>query len=136
MFIRLYDNIGYINIKGIKSMRNKRKTLIWGLCALVGAFILLGYIYYIRLPEFHIMHSYSTSYTMQDGTRCRDTDLNVIVYKNFNDEELYKRIEYEHNRINGEPTELKIDLYKYEIKNNEPYKTITIDYINNTVEIE
>ncbi len=120
-------------------MRNKRKTLIWGLCALVGAFILLGYIYYLRLPEFHITHSYSMSYTMQDGTRGRDTDLNVIVYKNRNDPELYKRIEYEHNYINGEPTELKIRLFKSKndiIKGREPYKVITIDYINNTVEIE
>ena len=117
-------------------MRNKKKWILGGLCALVGAFILLGYIYYLRLPEFHIMHSYSMSYTMVGGQRCRDTDLNVIVYKNFNDPDLYKRVKEEHNRINGEPTELKIDLYKYEIKNNEPYKTITIDYINNTVEIE
>ena len=117
-------------------MRNKKKWILGGLCALVGAFILLGYIYYLRLPEFHIMHSYSMSYTMVGGQRCRDTDLNVIVYKNFNDPDLYKRVKEEHNRINGEPTELKIDLYKYEIKNNEPYKTITIDYLNDTVEIE
>ncbi len=117
-------------------MRNKKKWILGGLCALVGAFILLGYIYYLRLPEFHIMHSYSMSYTMVGGQRCRDTDLNVIVYKNFNDPDLYKRVKEEHNRINGEPTELKIDLYKYEIENNEPYKTITIDYINDTVKIE
>ena len=117
-------------------MRNRKEWILGGLCALLGAFILLGYIYYLRLPEFHIMHSYSMSYTMVGGQRCRDTDLNVIVYKNFNDDDLYKRIMEEHNRINGEPTELKIDLYKYEIKNNEPYKTITIDYINDTVKIE
>lgn len=117
-------------------MRNKKKWILGVLCALVGAFILLGYIYYLRLPEFHIMHSYSMSYTMVGGQRCRDTDLNVIVYKNFNDPDLYKRVKEEHNRINGEPTELKIDLYKYEIENNEPYKTITIDYINDTVKIE
>ena len=117
-------------------MRNKKKWILGGLCALVGAFILLGYIYYLRLPEFHIMHSYSMSYTMVGGQRCRDTDLNVIVYKNFKDPDLYKRVKEEHNRINGEPTELKIDLYKYEIENNEPYKTITIDYINDTVKIE
>ena len=117
-------------------MRNRKKWILGGLCALLGAFILLGYIYYLRLPEFHIMHSYSMSYTMVGGQRCRDTDLNVIVYKNFNDPDLYKRVKEEHNRINGEPTELKIDLYKYEIENNEPYKTITIDYLNDTVEIE
>ncbi|WP_304429842.1 hypothetical protein [Romboutsia ilealis] len=87
-------------------------------------------------PEFEIVNSFSQSYTMVGGQRCRDTDLNVIVYKNFNDPDLYKRVKEEHNRINGEPTELKIDLYKYEIENNEPYKTITIDYINDTVKIE
>ena len=120
-------------------MRNRKEWILGGLCALLGAFILLGYIYYLRLPEFHVMHSYSMSYTMQDGSRGRDTDLNVIVYKNRNDPELYKRIEYEHNHINGEPTELKIRLFKSKndiITGREPYKVIVIDYQNNTVEIE
>ena len=120
-------------------MRNKKKTALRGLYCVLGAFILLGLIKYLRLPEFHVMHSYSMSYTMQDGSRGRDTDLNVIVYKNRNDPELYKRIEYEHNRINGEPTELKLRLFKSKndiIKGREPYKVIIIDYINDTVEIK
>lgn len=120
-------------------MSNIKKLIIRGLCALVGAYILLGIIRYLRLPEFHVMHSYSMSYTMQDGTRGIDIDLNVIIYKNRNDPELYKRIEYEHNRINGEPSELKIRLFKSKndiIKGCEPYKIMTIDYINDTVKIE
>ena len=120
-------------------MRNKKKWILGGLCALLGAFIVTRvYIYHSEpeKPEFEIVNSFLQSYTMVGGQRCRDTDLNVIVYKNFNDPDLYKRVKEEHNRINGEPTELKIDLYKYEIKNNEPYKTITIDYINDTVKLE
>lgn len=120
-------------------MRNKKKAVIYAVFAILTAFIVIRVYDYLNKPEkpeFEIVNSFSQSYTMVGGQRCRDTDLNVIVYKNFDDDELYKRIEYEHNRINGEPTELKIDLYKYEIKNNEPYKTITIDYINNSVEIE
>lgn len=117
----------------------KNKWILGGLSTLLGAILIAGVIYYVRLPEFHIMHSYSISYTMQDGTKGRDTDLNVIVYKNSNDPELYKRIKAEHNRINGEPTKLTIWLFKSEndiIKEHEPYKVITIDYINNTVEIK
>lgn len=123
-------------------MRNKKKAVICAVFAVLTAFIVARVYFYLNepekpeKPEFEIKGSFATSYTMQDGTRCRDTNINVIVYKNFNDKDLYKRIMEEHNRINGEPTELKIDLYKYEIKNNEPYKTITIDYINDTVEIE
>lgn len=120
-------------------MRNKKKTALRGLYGVIGAILILSVIHYIRLPEFHVMHSYSMSYTMQDGSRGRDTDLNVIVYKNRKDPELYKRIEYEHNHINGEPTELKIRLFKSKndiIKGREPYKVIVIDYQNNTVEIE
>ena len=117
-------------------MKNKRKTLIWGLCALLGAFIVTRVYIYLNKPEFEIVNSFTMSFTMQDGTRCRDTDLKVIVYKNIDDPDLYKRVKEEYNRINGEPAELKIDLYKYEIKNNEPYKTITIDYINDTVKLE
>ena len=117
-------------------MRKKKKWILGGLCALLGAFIVTRVYIYHSEPEFEIVNSFSQSYTMVGGQRCRDTDLNVIVYKNFNDPDLYKRVKEEHNRINGEPTELKIDLYKYEIENNEPYKTITIDYINDTVKIE
>lgn len=76
---------------------------------------------------------------MINGQRCRDTDIKVVVYKNRYDKELDKRIEYEHNRINGEPTKLKIDLYKSEndiISGKAPYKVITIDYIKGTIEIE
>jgi len=117
-------------------MRNRKKAVIYAVFAVLTAFIVVRVYFYLNKPEFEITGSFAQSYTMVGGQRCRDTDISVIVYKNFNDPDLYKRVKEEHNRINGEPTELKIDLYKYEIKNNEPYKTITIDYLNDTVEIE
>lgn len=122
-------------------MRNKKKTVLRLLFAFLTAFMLTSaYIHIIKpktakKPEFEIINSFSTSYTMQDGSKGRDTDLNVIVYRNYNDEDLYKRVKEEHNRINGEPTELKISLYKDFIKDNEPYRIVIIDYINNTEEI-
>lgn len=116
-------------------MKNKRKTLIWGLCALLGAFIVARVYFYLSKPEFEIRGSIAQSYTMVGGQRCRDTDISVIVYKNFNDPDLYKRVKEEHNRINGEPTKLTINLYKYSFENNEPYRIVVIDYLNNTEEI-
>ncbi len=120
-------------------MKDRKKAVICAVFAVLAAFIVVRVYIYLNKPEFHIMHSYSSNYTMQDGTRCRDSSLNVIVYKNRNDPELYKRIKTEHNRINGEPTELTIQLFKSKndiIKGHEPYKVITINYINDTVEIE
>ena len=93
-------------------MKDRKKAVICAVFAVLAAFIVVRVYIYLNKPEFHIMHSYSSNYTMQDGTRCRDSSLNVIVYKNRNDPELYKRIKTEHNRINGEPTELTIQLFK------------------------
>ena len=120
-------------------MKNKKKTVILRLCAVAGVILVIGVTRYKRLPEFRIRNAFSQSYTMVGGQRCRDTDINVVVYKNRNDEELYKRIEYEHNRINGEPTKLEINLYNSEseiINGKKPYKIISIDYINNIIIIE
>lgn len=69
---------------------------------------------YNEQPEFRIYNSFIQSYTTKDDSERRDTEINVIVYRNYNDENLYKRIESEHNRINGQPTELKINLYKWD----------------------
>ena len=120
-------------------MRNKKKTALRGLYGVLGAFILLGLIKYLRLPEFHVMNSYSMSYTIKEWSWGLYTYFNLFLKNNINDPELYKRIEYEHNRINGEPTELKLRLFKSKndiIKGREPYKVIIIDYINDTVEIK
>lgn len=117
----------------------KQKKVIRGLCALVGAILMIGIVRYKRLPEFRIRSAFSRSYTVVGGQRCRDTDIKVVVYKNRYDDELYKRIEYEHNRINGVPTKLKMKLYKSQndiVNGRNPYKTILIDYLNNIVEIE
>lgn len=116
-------------------MRNRKKAVICAVFAVLTAFIVVRVYFYLSKPEFEIKGSFAMSYTMQDGTWGRDTDISVIVYKNFDDDDLYKRVKEEHNRINGEPTELTINLYKYSVKNNEPYKIIVIDYLNNTEEI-
>lgn len=118
-------------------MMNKNK-IINVLTVLVCLFILFGGAYN-NLPEYRIYNSFIQSYTMVDNSDGRNTEINVIVYKNRSDKNLYKRIESEHNRINGEPTELKINLYKWESeikKGCNPYKTIIINYMNDSVIFE
>lgn len=116
-------------------MRNRKMAVICAVFAVLTAFIVVRVYFYISKPEFEIKGSFAQSYTMVGGQRCRDTDISVVVYKNFNDPDLYKRVKTEHNRINGEPTKLTINLYKYSVKDNEPYRIVVIDYLNNTEEI-
>ena len=62
---------------------------------------------YLRLPDYHITNSISFS--------SADT----------------KDIENEHNKINGTPTTLEINLYypTYYLHNNsKPFRTVTIEY--------
>ena len=81
---------------------------------------------YLRLPDYHIMNSmsFSTQYT-------RDTQLKVIVYKCWGIHDVIQEIETEHNRINGIPTTLEINLYypTYFLHDDgKPFKTVTIRY--------
>lgn len=114
-------------------MKKKRKISAFIVFACLVILIIESY---NEQPEFRIYNSFIQSYTTKDDSERRDTEINVIVYRNYNDENLYKRIESEHNRINGQPTELKINLYKWDSdikKGYNPYKTIVIDYINDSV---
>ena len=79
---------------------------------------------YLRLPDYHITNSISFS-----SADTRDTELTVIVYKCWKIDGLIKDIENEHNKINGTPTTLEINLYypTYYLHNNsKPFRTVTI----------
>lgn len=81
---------------------------------------------YLRLPDYHIMNS--MSFSTQDT---RDTQLKVIVYKCWGIHDVIQEIEAEHNRINGIPTTLEINLYypTYFLHDDrKPFKTVTIQY--------
>lgn len=81
---------------------------------------------YLRLPDYHIINS--MSFSTQDS---RDTQLKVIVYKHWEIHDMIQEIEAEHNRINGIPTTLEINLYypTYFLPNSsEPFKTVMIRY--------
>lgn len=61
----------------------------------------------------------------------RDTELTVIVYKYWGIDETIREIEAEHNKINGTPSTLEINLYysSWLIRYGEqPFKTVTIEY--------
>ena len=77
---------------------------------------------YLRLPDYHITNSISFS-----SADTRDTELTVIVYKCWEIDGLIKDIENEHNKINGTPTTLEINLYypTYYLHNNsKPFRTV------------
>ena len=81
---------------------------------------------YLRLPDYRIMNSmsFSTQYT-------RDTQLKAIVYKCWGIHDVIQEIETEHNRINGIPTTLEINLYYptyFLHDDSKPFKTVTIRY--------
>ena len=66
--------------------------------------LIAGICYYISLPDYHVRNSMSFS---NQGTR--DTELTVIVYKYWGIDETIRKIETEHNKINGTPTTLEIN---------------------------
>ena len=74
--------------------------------------LIAGICYYISLPDYHVRNSMSFS---NQGTR--DTELT--------------KIETEHNKINGTPTTLEINLYysAWLIRYGEkPFKTVVFEY--------
>lgn len=82
--------------------------------------------YYISLPDYHIHNSMSFS-----NQGMRDTELIVIVYKYWGLDNTIQDIVTEHNKINGSPTTLKINLYysAWLIRYGEqPFKTVVIKY--------
>ena len=91
-------------------------------------------IHFMKLPDFKVLHSTN----MTSGGNYRETDIDVAVFKHRHDEAIYKRIEEQHNHINGEPNILTINLYRSEaepMKGTRPYTTIYIDYDSGTREI-
>ena len=59
------------------------------------------------------------------------TELTVIVYKYWGIDETIRKIETEHNKINGTPTTLEINLYysAWLIRYGEkPFKTVVFEY--------
>ncbi|WP_289302046.1 hypothetical protein [Sporofaciens musculi] len=87
-----------------------------------------------NLSDYEVLSSYSSS----SAGGHRETEIDVAVYSKQHSEELYKRIEDEHNRLNGEPDTLKINLYHSDTEftnGTKPYAVIYIDYINDIREI-
>ena len=88
--------------------------------------LIAGICYYISLPDYHVRNSMSFS---NQGTR--DTELTVIVYKYWGIDETIRKIVTEHNKINGTPTTLEINLYysAWLIRYGEkPFKTVVFKY--------
>lgn len=101
-------------------MKRKVITTLLLLC------LIAGICYYISLPDYHVHNSMSFS-----NQSTRDTELTVIVYKYWGIDETIRKIEAEHNKINGTPTTLEIKLYHstWLIRYGEqPFKTVIIEY--------
>lgn len=110
----------------------KKRITETAVVAVILLMLTIHIIYYSTLPSFQIYNSFVLM--TNEG---RETEINVIIYKDKN-EEVYKAIEQEHNRVNGIPKTLKINLFNAdkEIKKGiAPYSVIFIDYTENIYEI-
>ena len=101
----------------------KRKMVI----LLISVILLSAIYYYISLPDYVVVNSISFS-----SKNTRDTEIKVVIYKYHDIDNTVKAIEQEHNRINGTPTSLEMDLYysRWHLRQGTgPYKTLIF---NNT----
>lgn len=104
----------------------KRKILL-----IFIAFILLfGIGFYISLPDYVVVNSMSFS-----SENTRDTELKAVIYKYYDIEDTIEAIKQEHNRINGIPTSLEINLYysRWHLRHGlGPFKTVVYNYKQNS----
>lgn len=101
-------------------MKRKKVVICIALC------LFLIFAYYISLPDYTVVNSMSFS-----SENTRETELKVAVYKYWNLNETIEAIEQEHNKINGTPTTLEINLYysRWHIRHGiEPFKTVIFQY--------
>lgn len=88
-----------------------------------------GILCYLKSPNYLIFNSVSTNYGSE-----RDTELQVIIYKPQSISKLITEIEAEHNKINGTPSTLTINLHhsKRSFKQGrKPFYRVTINYPEN-----
>ena len=103
----------------------KRKILV----ILISLFLLSAVVYYISLPDYIIVNSMSFS-----SENTRETEIKVVIYKYHDIDDTVKAIEQEHNRINGTPTSLEMNLYysRWHLRHGSgPFKTVIFNYAHN-----
>lgn len=86
----------------------------------------MSILYYANLPDYLVLNSLSCSNGLN-----RDTTLKVVVYQYWNIDQLVSEIEEKHNKLNGTPTILTVELYpsKWFFQNGYgPFYTTTIHY--------
>lgn len=80
----------------------KRKLL----CIMMILALGMSILYYANLPDYLVLNSLSCSNGLN-----RDTTLKVVVYQYWNIDQLVSEIEEKHNKLNGTPTILTVELY-------------------------
>lgn len=98
-----------------KHMKSLKTVLLYSLLTI----ILIGTIYYIKLPSYTINSS-----TNMSASNYVETSLDVQVYKEFGGKSFYEEIADNHNRLNGKPDRLEMNLYLF----NYCYRTVIFDY--------
>lgn len=92
--------------------------------------ILIVVMLYIIMPNYYV---YTSWIETSDNHKIVNVTLDVVVYKNFFSKNLCTKIENDYKKINGKPTELKINLFfskKHHLKN-DSYKTVVFKYTDN-----
>lgn len=89
---------------------------------------ILFIVWYARLPDYR--HFNSMSFSDNSG---RDTIVKIIVYKAHYNSVLYDMIADKHNKLNGTPSKLTLNLFFSEHaihSGKKPYRTVVFDYEN------
>lgn len=101
------------------------KKIVKGLLAIS---VVLMFCWYAGFPDYQEFSSVS----LQNGTY-RETTLNVLVYKEHLNPQLYEMIAENHNKINGVPGKLTMHLFysRTSMKKGKPYRSVIYDYERN-----
>lgn len=81
--------------------------------------MIAGMIYYMKLPSYTVRSS-----TNMSASNYMETSLDIDVYKIFVGKSFYEEIADSHNRLNGTPDKLEMNLYLF----NRHYRTVVFDY--------
>lgn len=84
------------------------------------------YISYDSLQDYKVYSSFNST-----SGDYRETEIKIVVYKVHKISHLYQDIAEKHNKLNGTPDKLTLQLYFSEraIKQGRVYRTIIFDYI-------
>lgn len=103
-------------------MRKYNIHLLVSICFIV---LLILYAYHIQLPEYTVYWVFST-----ERADYKETDLHVIAYEIWHNQDMVERVAADHNKRNGAPDRLTVRLYssQYNLEHGKEFYIRTFEY--------